>query len=74
MSILTLLISHMVYFNNMKRNVGHIKVTQKPPQRMDYMSFIYNESLFFNKNVQYGMWNLHVGIPIVKFSLLRTLV
>ena len=36
MSTLTFLMSHMVYFNNMKRNLGHIKVTQKPPQPMDY--------------------------------------
>ena len=40
MSNLTFLMSHMVYFNNMKRNVGHIKVTQKPPQPMDYTAFV----------------------------------
>ena len=37
MSTLTFLMSRMVYFNNMKRNVGHIKVTQKPRQPMDYI-------------------------------------
>ena len=41
MSTLTFLMSHMVYFNNMKRNLGHIKVTQKPPQPMDYIYITY---------------------------------
>ena len=36
MSTLTFLMSHMVYFCIMKRNLGHIKVTQKPPQPLDY--------------------------------------
>ena len=47
----TFLMSHMVYFKNMKRNLGYISCTRGPPQPKDYLRISYHVGWAVNVNV-----------------------